>query len=90
MFLYLFALPLGLFFFFFSCRTDLDQLTDHIATEEPLVTPTRKPQLRRLLHKLLEKQMEHEGQYVYFYTVMLEGCLLLYVTRTGEKRNQKK
>ncbi len=42
--------------------TDLEGLTEQIAAEEPLITPARKPQLRRLLHKLLEKQMEHEGQ----------------------------
>jgi dynein assembly factor with WDR repeat domains 1 len=40
------------------CSTDLDALCDQIVTNEPLISEARRPQLRRLLLKLLEKQME--------------------------------
>lgn len=39
------------------CRTDLDALCDQIVSSEPLVSEGRRPQLRRLLLKLVEKQV---------------------------------
>jgi dynein assembly factor with WDR repeat domains 1 len=39
-------------------ESDLDTLVEQIIREEPLVSEARKPQLRRLLDKLVEKQLD--------------------------------
>jgi dynein assembly factor with WDR repeat domains 1 len=40
-------------------ETDVDRLIDHILLEEPLISTSRKPQLKKLIEKLIEKQMEN-------------------------------
>jgi len=37
------------------CRTDVDRLIDQILLEEPLISESRKPQLKKLIEKLIEK-----------------------------------
>ena len=44
-----------------GAETDLDALTEQIAAAEPLISAGRRPQLRRLLGRLLAKQLEHEA-----------------------------
>ncbi len=39
-------------------ESDLDALADQVIREEPLVSEARKPQLCRLLNKLVEKQLD--------------------------------
>jgi hypothetical protein len=36
-------------------RTDIDRLIDQILLEEPLISEARKPQLKKLIEKLIEK-----------------------------------
>jgi dynein assembly factor with WDR repeat domains 1 len=40
-------------------ETDVDRLIDHILLEEPLISTSRKPQLKKLIEKLIEKQLEN-------------------------------
>jgi len=40
-------------------ETDVDRLIDHILLEEPLISTSRKPQLKKLIEKLIEKQQEN-------------------------------
>ena len=42
------------------CRTDIDRLIDQILLEEPLISESRKPQLKKLIEKLIEKQQENQ------------------------------
>lgn len=39
-------------------EADLDALATQVVREEPLISESRKPQLRRLLDKLVEKQLD--------------------------------
>lgn len=39
-------------------ESDLDALAAQVVREEPLISESRKPQLRRLLDKLVEKQLD--------------------------------
>ena len=39
--------------------TDIDRLIDQILLEEPLISEARKPQLKKLIEKLIEKQQEN-------------------------------
>ena len=49
-----FCLTLDDFEFYY--RTDIDRLIDQILLEEPLISEARKPQLKKLIEKLIEKQ----------------------------------
>lgn len=35
------------------CRTDIDRLIDQILLEEPLISESRKPQLKKLIETLI-------------------------------------
>ena len=52
-----FCLTLDDFEFYY--RTDIDRLIDQILLEEPLISEARKPQLKKLIEKLIEKQQEN-------------------------------
>ncbi len=39
-----------------TLETDIDRLIDQILLEEPLISEARKPQLKKLIEKLIEKQ----------------------------------
>jgi dynein assembly factor with WDR repeat domains 1 len=41
-------------------RTDIDRLIDQILLEEPLISEGKKPQLKKLIEKLIEKQQENQ------------------------------
>lgn len=45
-----------------SPETDLTLLADQLVAEEPLISESRRPQLLRLLRKLADKQVEHDGR----------------------------
>jgi dynein assembly factor with WDR repeat domains 1 len=38
-----------------TLETDIDRLIDQILLEEPLISEARKPQLKKLIEKLIEK-----------------------------------
>lgn len=53
-------------------------LVNQIVFEEPLISESRKPQLRRLVHKLIEKLETNECDDFYLFKVScLESCCLL-------------
>lgn len=62
-----------------ACSTDLDALCDQIVANEPLISEARRPQLRRLLLKLLEKQVEggDGGRDFYLFKVLRAHILPL-------------
>ena len=41
-------------------RSDVEVLVDDMVAREPLISENRKPQLRRLIYKLIEKLEENE------------------------------
>ena len=43
-----------------TLETDIDRLIDQILLEEPLISEARKPQLKKLIEKLIEKQQENQ------------------------------
>jgi len=46
-------------------RSDVEVLVDDMVAREPLISENRKPQLRRLIYKLIEKLETNEvGQHV--------------------------
>lgn len=59
------------------CRTDIETLTTRLTSSEPLITPARRPQLRRLLYKLLEKQIDGEAREYYVFRVLRAHILPL-------------
>ena len=58
-------------------RTDLSLLADQLVVEQPLISESRKPQLQRLLGKLLEKQSENEGREYGLFKVLRAHVLPL-------------
>jgi dynein assembly factor with WDR repeat domains 1 len=48
-------------------ETDVEVLVNQIVCEEPLISDNRKPQLRRLVYKLIEKLESNEsGDFILF------------------------
>ena len=44
-------------------RTDIDRLIDHILLEEPLISGSRKPQLKKLIEsKLIKFQFKYSDR----------------------------
>jgi hypothetical protein len=58
-------------------RTDLSLLADQLVVEQPLISESRKPQLLRLLRKLLDKQCENEGREYGLFKVLRAHILPL-------------
>lgn len=48
-------------------RSDVDVLVNQIVFEEPLISDNRKPQLRRLVYKLIEKLETNESDDFYLF-----------------------
>jgi len=44
-------------------RSDVEVLVDDIVAREALISESRKPQLRRLIHKLIEKLETNEARF---------------------------
>ncbi len=47
--------------------TDVEAMIDQISAKEPLITDSKRPHVRKLLHKLIEKQV---GQRTLMYVCM--------------------
>ena len=60
-----------------TADTDLSLLADQLVAEQPLISESRKPQLQRLLGKLLEKQSENEGREYGLFKVLRAHVLPL-------------
>jgi len=58
-------------------RTDIDRLIDQILLEEPLISEARKPQLKKLIEKLIEKQQENMEQRFGLFKVLRAHLLPL-------------
>ncbi|CAN0265845.1 unnamed protein product, partial [Discosporangium mesarthrocarpum] len=48
-------------------ESDVDVLVNQIVYEEPLISANRKPQLRRLVYKLIEKLETNENNDFYLF-----------------------
>ena len=57
--------------------TDVEVLCNQIVYEEPLISEARKPQLRRLIHKLIEKLESNENQDFYLFKILRAHILPL-------------
>lgn len=58
-------------------ETDIDCLIDQILLEEPLISESRKPQLKKLIEKLIEKQLENKRQEFTLFKVLRAHLLPL-------------
>ena len=63
--------------FLCNSRTDIDRLIDQILLEEPLISDSRKPQLKKLIEKLIEKQRENQEQNFKLFKVLRAHLLPL-------------
>jgi hypothetical protein len=60
-----------------TSETDVDVLVNQIVREEPLVSDSRKPQLRRLIYKLIEKLETNESSDFYLFKILRAHILPL-------------
>ncbi|CAN0433737.1 unnamed protein product, partial [Ectocarpus sp. 12 AP-2014] len=60
-----------------SPESDVDVLVNQIVFEEPLISENRKPQLRRLVHKLIEKLETNECDDFYLFKILRAHILPL-------------
>lgn len=60
-----------------SVESNLEALADQLIAEQPLIGAPRKPQLLRLLRKLLAKQAENEGREYGLFKVLRAHILPL-------------
>ncbi len=58
-------------------RTDVDVLVNQIVFEEPLISEARKPQLRKLIYKLIEKQAGAEHDDFFLHKILRAHVLPL-------------
>lgn len=58
-------------------RTDIDRLIEQILLEEPLISASKKPQLKKLIEKLIEKQQENMVQRFGLFKVLRAHLLPL-------------
>ena len=56
---------------------DVEVLVNKIVSEEPLISPSRKSQLRRLIYKLIEKQTTTDNKDFYLQKVLKAHVLPL-------------
>ena len=57
--------------------TDVEVLINQVVRREALITETRKPQLRKLIYKLIEKQESQENQSFYLFKILRAHILPL-------------
>ena len=53
----------------FLFRTDVDAVVDEISRKEPLVTPSKTEQIRKLIIRLQEKQLQQDDSNFYLFKV---------------------
>ena len=58
-------------------ETDVEVMINAVVRKEALVTDARKPQLRKLVYKLIEKQESHENQSFYLFKILRAHILPL-------------
>jgi dynein assembly factor with WDR repeat domains 1 len=58
-------------------ETDVDVLVNQVVFEEPLISDNRKPQLRRLIYKLIEKLESNESNDFYLFKILRAHILPL-------------
>jgi dynein assembly factor with WDR repeat domains 1 len=58
-------------------RTDVDRLIDQILLEEPLISQSKKPQLKKLIETLIAKQQENQQQRFALFKVLRAHLLPL-------------
>lgn len=64
-------------FTFLTFRTDLDALTADIVRQEALISEARKPQVRKLLEKLVERMTCDRKQLFYLFKMLRAHILPL-------------
>jgi hypothetical protein len=60
-----------IFVLFFIARTDVDAVVDEISRKEPLITPTKSDQVRKLVVRLQEKLQQTDDHTFYLFKVYL-------------------
>jgi len=60
-----------------SAETDIDQLVNEIVLEEPIITENRKPQLKALIAKLIDKLESKKNQHFKLYKTLKAHVLPL-------------
>lgn len=60
-----------------ACRSDLDELCDELIRTEPLISAARRPQLRSLLLKLVEKQIDTDPRDFHLFKILRAHILPL-------------
>ena len=50
--------------------TDVEVLVNQVVFEEPLISEKKKPQLRRLIYKLIEKLEQKETHDFYLFKIL--------------------
>ena len=58
-------------------RTDIDRLIDQILLEEPLISESRKPHLKKLIELLIEEQQKNQAQKFTLFKVLRAHLLPL-------------
>eukprot|EP00601_Ochromonadales_sp_CCMP2298_P034773 CAMPEP_0173372468 /NCGR_PEP_ID=MMETSP1144-20121109/27913_1 /TAXON_ID=483371 /ORGANISM="non described non described, Strain CCMP2298" /LENGTH=148 /DNA_ID=CAMNT_0014324443 /DNA_START=139 /DNA_END=583 /DNA_ORIENTATION=+ len=67
-----------LFFFLLSFySTDIDVIVNQIVFEEPLISESKKPHLRRLIYKLIEKLESNETSDFFLFKILRAHILPL-------------
>ena len=66
-------------------ETEVEVLVNQIIFEEPLISKQRKPQLRRLIYKLIEKQELHDKNDFYLYVRSMSMSLIACCHAKGER-----
>ncbi|KAL7678697.1 putative WD40/YVTN repeat-like-containing domain superfamily, coatomer beta' subunit (COPB2) [Plasmopara halstedii] len=60
-----------------NAESDIEVLINQIVSEEPLISDSRKPQLRRLLYKLIEKLEVNDSNDFYLFKILRAHILPL-------------
>lgn len=59
------------------CRTDVEVLLNQLMKQEPLITESKRPYVRKLLYKLIEKQDSPDTQQYYLFKILRAHILPL-------------
>lgn len=60
-----------------TAESDIEVLVNQIVFEEPLISESRKPQLRRLIYKLVEKLETNDNSDFYLFKILRAHILPL-------------
>ena len=62
---------------YFPFSTDVDGVLDEIVAKEPLVTPSRMDQVRKLIIRLQQKLAESDDHHFYLFKVISSSSSIL-------------